>query len=237
MKREYIKWWSPSLNREMELLCFGHAGTPLLVFPSSLGRFFEWEDFKMIEALQPQIETGQNQVICVDSVDAESLYNKSVDPFTRIQRHKQYERYILDEVVPFIKNRAQTDFIMTGGASFGAYHAANLVLKNPWTFGKLIALSGAYSIKSFMDGYYNEDVYFNSPVDYLPNLSDQNTLHAIRKTHIVLTVGEHDPCKDANFELSAILSGKGIPHTLEMLPNAFGHDWPWWRDLIRKHIA
>lgn len=237
MHREHKRWWSPSLGRDMDLLVFGHAGAPLLVFPSSLGRFYEWEDFGMVGALHNQLEHGLNQLICVDSVDAESLYNKHVDPYTRISRHKQYQGYIVNEVVPFIQQRAHTDFIMVSGASFGAYHAANLFFKHPWTFRKLIAMSGSFDIKSFLDGFYDENVYFNNPVDYLPNLNDHNTLEAIRRNHIVLSLGEFDPCKHGNDRLSYILNSKSIPHHFETLHGAFGHDWPWWRDSIRRHIG
>ena len=236
MHREHKRWWSPSLGRDMELLVFGHGGIPLLVFPSSLGRFYEWEDFGMVESLGGQLESGLNQLVCVDSVDAESLYNKHVDPYTRISRHRQYQNYIVNEVVPFIRQRAGTDFIMVSGASFGAYHAANLFFKYPWTFRKLIAMSGSYDIKSFLDGFYDENVYFNNPVDYLPSLDDHNTLEAIRRNHIILSVGEHDPCKQGNDRLSGILHAKSIPHHFEVLRWAFGHDWPWWRDSIRRHI-
>ncbi|MDX1739934.1 MAG: alpha/beta hydrolase-fold protein [Rhodothermales bacterium] len=237
MHREHKRWWSPSLGRDMDLLLFGHSGTPLLVFPSSLGRFFEWEDFGMVSALAHQLEGGHNQLVCVDSVDAESLYNKGVDPYTRINRHKQYQAYVLDEVVPFIRHRAGTDFIMVGGASFGAYHAANLYFKNPWTFRKLIAMSGSYDIKSFLNGFYDENVYFNNPVDYLPNLDDHNTLQAIRHNHTILTLGEFDPCRGGNEHLSGILNAKSIPHHYEVLHGAFGHDWPWWREVIKRHVG
>lgn len=235
MHREYRKWWSPSLGRDMELLVLGHAGTPVLVFPSSMGRFYEWEDFGMVGALSQQLESGFNQLICVDSVDAESFYNKQADPYTRIQRHRQYERYILEEVVPPI--RVQHDFLIAAGASFGAYHAMNFVLKQPWQFGKLIALSGAFDVRSQLDGFYNEDVYFSNPVDYLPNLHDNRTLDALRGNHLILTTAEYDPCKDANFHMSRLLNDKGVNHTLDFQPGVFGHDWPWWRDLIRKHIG
>ncbi len=33
MKREYHKWFSPSLGRDMELLVFGHAAFPLSSSP------------------------------------------------------------------------------------------------------------------------------------------------------------------------------------------------------------
>jgi esterase/lipase superfamily enzyme len=237
MHRQHLKWHSPILGREMDLLVLGHAGTPVLVFPSSLGRFFEWEDFGMAGALSRQLEEGHNRLICVDSVDAESLYNRGVDPYTRIKRHQQYEQYILQEVVPYIHHISGHGFIIAAGASFGAYHAANIVFKQPWAFGKLIALSGVFDIKSQLDGFYNDDVYFSNPVDYLYHLSDPHTLEAIRRNQIVLSTAEHDPCRPANEHLSGILYAKGIRHTLDSRPGVFGHDWPWWRDLIRQHIV
>jgi esterase/lipase superfamily enzyme len=237
MHREYVKWWSASLGRDMELLVFGHAGTPLLVFPSSMGRFYEWEDFGMVQALGDKLEHGHNQLICIDSIDRESLYNRHVHPRVRILRHRQYEQYVVDEVLPFARHRGRQAFVIAAGASFGAYHAANMVFKHPWHFGKLIALSGAYDIRSFLDGYYDDDVYFSNPVDYLTGLNDHGTLEAIRRNHLILTLGEYDPCKEASYRMSHILHGKGIPHTLQMLHGAFGHDWPWWRDLIRQHVA
>lgn len=237
MHRDYVKWFSPSLGRDMELLAFGHAGTPVLAFPSSLGRFHEWEDFKMVEALHDQLEHGHNQLICVDSVDAESLYNKNVDPYVRIKRHQQYEQYIFDEVLPFVHNRAGQQFTIAAGASFGAYHALNMALKRPWDFGKVIAMSGVFDIKSRLNGFYNDDVYFSNPVDYVPNLSDAGTLDAIRQNHIILTTAEFDPCKDANYHMSYLLDQKGINHTLDSTNGAFGHDWPWWRSTIAQHIA
>jgi len=102
MHREYIKWWSPHLGREMEMLLFGHAGTPLLAFPTSLGRFFEWEDFGMVDALSYQLSNGLNMLFCVDGIDTETFYNKNIHPAARIQRYLQYEKYILQEVLPFI---------------------------------------------------------------------------------------------------------------------------------------
>jgi len=235
MHHEHAKWWSPTLGRDMEVLTFGHAGTPILAFPSSMGRSFEWKDFGMVDALAHQLTNGFNRLICVDSVDAESFYNKRVDPFTRIQRHRQYERYILNEIVPSI--RARHPFIIAAGASFGAYHALNFVLKQPWQFGKLIAMSGAFDIRSHLSGYYNDDVFFSNPVDYLPGLQDPGTLDALRRNHIILTTAEHDPCKDANVHMSHLLNQKGIANVLDFQPGVFGHDWPWWRDLIRKHIG
>ncbi len=236
MHRDYVQWWSPRLNRSMELLVFGHAGTPILAFPSSGGRFHEWEDFGMVEALAPQLNGGRNHLICVDSVDRESFYNDHVHPRVRILRHQQYEEYILKEVLPFIHNRTGHNFIIAAGASFGGYHALNFVCKHPWAFGKLIALSGAFDIRSFLDGYYDDDVYFSNPVDYLQGLTDEGTLHALRDTHVILTTGEHDPCRDAVEHMNELLYHKGVGPYVERA-NGFGHDWPWWTNQIQRHVG
>jgi esterase/lipase superfamily enzyme len=236
MHREYVQWWSPHLDRPMEMLLFGHAGTPILAFPSSMGRFHEWEDFGMVDALGRQLTQGQNQLFCVDAVDGESLYNRGVHPYVRIKRHQQYEQYVLNEVLPFVRDRAQNNFVIAAGASFGAYHAANIAFKQPWQIGKLIAMSGSYDIRSFMDGFYDDNVYFSNPVDYLPNLGDPETLGALRDTHVILTAGEHDPCRGATDHMNHLLHTKDIGPYYERA-DGFGHDWPWWQDQVRRHVG
>src|SRR2546427_9274339 len=98
VQRTYHRWHSPTLDREMDALVFGHGGARLLVFPTSMGRFFDWEDRGMVGALEDHLAQGWLQMFCVDSVDAESWYAKSRSPAERARRHVQYDRYILTEV-------------------------------------------------------------------------------------------------------------------------------------------
>src|SRR5919202_4193322 len=100
MNREYHRWYSPSLGRDMEMLIFGHGGAPLLVFPTSLGRFYEYEDNGMVGSVAHRIDSGDLQIYCVDSIDAESWYSRDAHPYWRVRRHLQYEDYILREVLP-----------------------------------------------------------------------------------------------------------------------------------------
>ena len=237
MRRDYIKWWSPSLGRDMEMLVFGHGGTPVLVFPSSMGRFYEWEDFKMVDTLHDKLEHGHNMYFCVDSVDSESFYNKGVSPYVRIQRQNQYEAYIMHEVLPFIHNQSGNHFVISAGCSFGAYHALNFAFKHPYKFGKLIAMSGAFNIKSFMHGFYDDNVYFQNPVDYLPNMSDHHQLEGMRRMDIRLVAGDHDICLQDNREMSDILHSKSVGHNLDVWGHGTVHDWPSWREMIKAHIA
>jgi esterase/lipase superfamily enzyme len=236
MQRQYVKWWSPSLGRDMEMLVFGHSGTPVLVFPSSMGRFHEWEDFKMIEACAHQIGSGYNQFFCVDSVDSESFYNKFADPYVRIVRHRQYDSYIIDEVVPFIRTNNPNPHLISTGASFGAYHALNVAFKYPHTFHKLIAMSGKYDIRNFMHGFYDDNVYFNNPIDYIPQMHDHHHLEAMRRMDIRLVAGEYDICRQPTEDMSWRLNSKSVHNTLDIWGNGTAHDWPWWRNMIQKHI-
>jgi esterase/lipase superfamily enzyme len=130
MNREYHRWHSPSLNRDMELLVFGHAGARVLVFPTSQGRFFEWEDRGMMWALREHLDNGWLQMFCVDSVDSESWYCWWAQPSGRAYRHVQYDNYLLNEVLPFSLTKNENPFLITVGASFGGYHAMNFGLKH-----------------------------------------------------------------------------------------------------------
>src|SRR6185503_9378270 len=126
MKRDYRKWRSPALGRDMEMLVFGDRGTPVLVYPTSMGRFYQWEDFGMIAHMSARIDEGWLQLWCVDSVDSESFYAKTRPWQERAARHLAYERYILDEVVPAIRAENEVDYLISIGASFGALHALTL---------------------------------------------------------------------------------------------------------------
>ncbi|MDR7481590.1 MAG: esterase [Armatimonadota bacterium] len=234
MNREYHHWVSAALGRSMETLVFGHAGAPVLVFPTTMGRFYQYEDFGMVAALAAKIDAGLLQLFCPDSVDAESWYNRAVPPRQRVLRHLDYERYILTEYLPFIRRRNPGPLLVTG-TSFGAYHAANLTFRHPHLVTKLVALSGRYDIKGFLDGYYDDDVYFNCPVDYLPNLADETYLAPLRRMEIVLVTGEHDLARQSTQYVADVLTAKGVPVRCVVWWD-YTHDWPLWREAIPHYL-
>jgi esterase/lipase superfamily enzyme len=236
MNREYLKNYSQELHRDMEALVFGHAGTPLVVFPTSMGKFFEYEDRGMIGALAGQIDAGELQVFCPDAVDTESWYNRHVHPRIRIMRHLQYERYILNEFVPFIRWKNQTPRLAVTGCSFGGYHAMNFTLKHPDVVTHCVSMSGAFDIHQFLDGYYDEDCYFNCPPDYLPNMSDDWFLSRYRQIKFVLATGEWDICLDQNIKFARIMENKAIPVWLDIWGNHTMHDWPYWQPMAAKYF-
>jgi esterase/lipase superfamily enzyme len=235
MNREYHKWYSHRLNRDMELLVFGHAGARVLVFPTSMGRYYEFEDRGMVNTLGEHLENGWIQLYCVDSVDAESFYCKWAHPSGRIQRHMQYEDYVLNEVLPLSQHKNPNPFLMSVGCSFGAYHAVNIALRHPHLFSRTIGMSGKYDMTGFFDGYYDNNVYFHTPTHYIPNLSDPHLLDALRRMDIILAVGEHDPHIEENRYLSGLLWEKGVGNALRVW-DGWAHDWPYWQQMIRIYI-
>jgi esterase/lipase superfamily enzyme len=234
MKRDYYHWVSPTLGRTMETLVFGHAGAPVLVFPTTMGRFYQYEDFGMIGALQPKLDEGMIQLFCPDSIDSESWYNKAVAPQQRVLRHLDYEQFILREYVPFIRHHNPRPLIVTG-TSFGAYHAVNIALRHPSEFAKLVALSGRYDIRHFLNGYYDDTVYYNNPVDFLPGLSDPTYLEPLRRMEIFLVSGEHDIALATTRTLSEQLTAKGVANE-HAIWWGYSHDWPLWREAIPHYL-
>src|SRR5438105_1589462 len=220
----------------MELLTFGHAGHPMIWFPTSKGRFYQNEDFGLVGAVEDWIDQGRLQICCVDSVDDESFYATDRPPADRIRRHDQYDRYVYSEVVPFLRAKGSTQArIGTLGASFGAYHAVNFGLRHPDVCDKAIGFSGKYDIHSFLDGYWDETCYFHCPTANIPNM-DGEWVGKLSRIGWVIATGEHDTLVQKNRDFSALLGAKGIPNYLEIWPGVFGHDWPWWRENLRRFV-
>jgi esterase/lipase superfamily enzyme len=229
--REYLRQWSPSLGRVMETLHFGVSGLPLLVFPTSQGRFFQWEDFGMVRALQDKLDAGFIQLWCLDSVDSESWYAQGASARQRVSRHLQYERYIVQEVLPQLDQPP-----VAAGTSFGAFHAVLLALRQPERLKGFIALSGAYDTKHWLDGYFDNDVYFTNPLAFLPGLADERYLRPIRGfTKKVIATGEHDANVSETVRVGSLLREKSIDVWLDLWPG-WSHDWPYWQEMMRRYV-
>jgi esterase/lipase superfamily enzyme len=237
MKTEYHKWWSSSLGQDMELKVYGYYGKPVLVFPAQGGKFYEYEDFKMVEAISAFIEAGKIKLFTVDSIDNQSWANWSAHPADRARRHEDYDRYIMEEVVPFMgQHCGNTDqgFLVTG-VSMGAYHAGNFFFRHPDIFDTLIALSGLFHLHMFVGDFMDDNVYFNSPLDYLPNLEDPSYLERYRRSKIIVCVGQgawEGPMLEDAYALKRLLDAKQIPAWIDIWGYDVNHDWPWWRRMM-----
>jgi esterase/lipase superfamily enzyme len=232
---EEHSWWSPALRQEMSIKVYGHWGRPVLAFPSQDGRYYDFEGFGMVAACAPLIEAGQVKIFTPDGIDFQSWTNRQLHPADRAHRHQDYDRHIVDEVVPFVQTHASSHTMWTTGCSMGAYHAANLFFRRPDLFDGVIGLSGLYRATAFTGGYSDEGVYFNSPLDFLPGVNDPAVLDRYRAARIVFAVGQgawEDECLRDTRELDQVLRDKGIPAWVDYWGHDVNHDWPWWRKML-----
>jgi esterase/lipase superfamily enzyme len=165
--------------------------------------------------------------------------NNMMDPRMKVIRHNQWNEYVFNEVIPFIRtNTSEDTMIITCGASFGALHSANLFFKRPDIINGCIAMSGVYELTEYTKGYFDDDVYFNSPMHYMPNITDHIILEQIRRsTHIHLFSGSgsyEDP--ESARRLAGILYGKGINYELDIWGNEWPHEWFTWQNVLPHYM-
>jgi esterase/lipase superfamily enzyme len=240
MERWISGWFSPSLDRDMPIAVYGHYGFALLMIPTAAADYLEYERFQLLESIRPFVEAGKCKVFSINSMNTESWMNYGLEGWQKVLRHKQFNDYVHNEVVPFIRTHTSADTpIITCGASFGALHSANLFFKRPDLINGCLAMSGVYDLTEYSRGYFDQDVYFNSPIHYLPNLTDHTILEQIRSSrhiHLLTGSGEHeDP--EANRRFAGVLYNKGITYELDIWGAEWRHDWPTWRGMLPHYLG
>lgn len=223
----------------MEIVTYGHYGFALLLLPTAAADFLEYERFHLIEAISPFIRQGKVKVFSINSINAESWLHPTMLPHHKAMRQNDFNLYVFEEVIPYVKNNtSELTPIVVSGASLGALHSMNLFFKRPDLIHGVIAMSGVYDLTTYTKGYWNDDVYFNSPLHYLGNLEDHQQLELMRKSdhiHILAGSGDYeDP--EASRAFSQLLHHKSIPHELDIWGPDMTHDWPTWRTMLPHYI-
>ncbi len=236
MNREYIRSYSKILDRDMEALVFGHGGRPILAFPDQLGRFYQFEDCGMVSTIASGIEEGRFHLFCIEGFDSECWFNQDLAPAARVQRYEQYESYLVREFIPLIRRRSRaTHALMVTGCGMGAYYAVNFAFRHPEMVKRVVGMSGVYGISQLLNGFYDQNVYFNSPLEYLPGLTDEWYLfYLLHYMEIVLADERSRESLSSGHMLSAVLANKKIPHQLDIW--TIDHSDPWfvWRQMLQK---
>ncbi|MCB0516852.1 MAG: alpha/beta hydrolase-fold protein [Chitinophagales bacterium] len=232
MKEQYVKWYSPTLSMDIEMEIVGERGYPVLMFPTSFGRYYQNKDFKLIESARWFVENGFVKFYCIDSVDQYSWYNKKIHPADRVKNHVWYDKMLYHELVPRMQAETGVGRVAVGGCSFGGYHATNFGFRHPDVVKYVFNMGAAFDIKSHLNGYYDDNVYFNNPMDFIPDSWNDY----FRDFLVVLGVGEYDFCLDANIRLSELLNRKGIANWLDVVEGGI-HDWPAWRWMFPHYLS
>ena len=239
MKKKLDGWHSGNLDKEMPIVRYGDYGSPMLFFPTAAADYLEYERFNLIDAVGHYVDQGLITIFSIDSINKDAWLNEDIHPSERAQLHVLFDRYVAEEVVPYIETECETPGIKatTTGASFGAFHALTALLKHPELFAGTIAMSGCYDIRSCCDDYHDENVYFNNPVEFVPHITNHDLLESIRSTHITIVSGQGDyENPDYSEEMAGILEAKGISANLDLWGSDVKHDWPWWERMLNHYI-
>ena len=237
MVKEHISWYSERLQRDMSIRIYGDKGTPVLVFPTQDAMSDNFENFGMIDTLSGYLNEGRIQLFCVDTVDTETWSNVWGDKVWRANRQEAYYNYIVAEVLPFIADRNGTGKLpIVTGCSLGGLHAAILFLRRPELFAGILSLSGVYDAKFFFDGWLNETLYENSPMDFLAQMPpDHPYIRQYNEKPIIFCVGQgawEDEGRRTTAIMGDIFHAKGIHGWTDFWGYDVNHDWCWWQKQI-----
>lgn len=224
----------------MPLVAYGHYGPPVLMLPTAAADFLEYERFHLIDSVRWFLDHGKAKIYSVDSVNKLALLNDHASPYEKLEWLRRYDGYLTEEVLPLIRADSGGAQPMIMGISLGASLAANTFFKHPDLFTGAMLISGSYDLRGFFPGFYNEDLYFNNPVDFVGGLHEGHQMNVLRHggKRIMIFTGQGDfEAPDRARQLSGILGSKGIPHQLDVWGHDVSHDWPWWRKLLPEYFG
>ncbi len=236
MQGTYYKEWSSVLNREMEFKVYGSAGVPVLALPARGGRFFDWENSGMPDAIAHLLNEGKIQLFCADSVDGEGVLNGNLPLRRRAEVQEKYFVYLTAELAPRILtlNKAEKGTkIWCAGVDLGAYQAVNCRLRRPNLFAGAVGMGGIYDLSRFWGAESDDLVLRCSPLLYLQENGIANKLALVKaeENSLILCAGQgayEDDAKADTQALADVLQAQGLPSHLELWGGDVSHDWYWW---------
>lgn len=242
MQRQHVLLPDPHLGREVHLWSYGHFGPPIVVFPSAAGFAHEWDAQGMIEALSPLLLAGKLKLYCPES-NVSAAWTKRDHPLAeRMHQHHLYERFVVNTLLPHVRRDCGgwSRPLGVAGCSLGATYAALFALKFPHLFDRALCMSGRYLATEFTDGVLTRDVYFNSPLHFVPGLQGEALEHVQRHTHLTLVCGQgqwEEGCIEETIALADLLGQKSIPHTRDIWGRDVSHNWLWWKRQAALHLG
>ncbi|PCC70417.1 Esterase/lipase superfamily enzyme [Nannocystis exedens] len=241
MHARHLMLESPAMGRKVHLWCYGHYGPPVIVFPSAAGFAHEWDRHGMFEVLGPLIRAGKVKFYCPESNVSQVWTDKESSIAARMQRHRAYEGFILDTLVPFIREDCRWEGApMTAvGCSLGGTYAALFALKYPETFRRVLCMSGRYLTTELTGKHNDSDLYFNNPLAFVPGLRGEPLERLRRNTHLTLVCGRgayEEGCIEETIALGQLLKEKDIPSVTDIWGRESRHDWDWWQRQVVVHL-
>ncbi len=241
MEIQYAKHWSAALGRDMEYKIYGYSGKPVVFVPCQGGRFYDFENFHMIDYWAKFIEEGKCRVFALDTIDNEAWGAAGMDGRKRMENHEKWYHYVVDEFIPLVQQiSAQQGNILLFGCSMGAMHCANLHFRRPDLFDSVFAISGVYDSHFLLGDYMDDLVYDNCPVHYLANMPADHPYMPVYNSHKMLfVVGQgawEEDLLESTRKLDTVCCQKGIRARFAYWGHDVNHDWPWWYKMVQLYL-
>ncbi|MEJ2258083.1 MAG: alpha/beta hydrolase-fold protein [Woeseiaceae bacterium] len=239
MKKDVTRWYTQRLRQEVQLVRWGHFGTPVLLFPTAGGDAEEVERFHLVRVLEPLIDAGRIKVYSTDSIAGRTWFSAehSAEYCSRVQN--LFDEFIYEEVTPAIRRDCDSADIeiITAGASIGAFNAVATVCRHPDAYRMAIGMSGTYDLSKYLEGRMYPDFHFSSPLHYLPELEGPQ-LERLRMRFILLPTGQGD-YEDVgeSWRMAQTLGAKRVPNRVDPWGTQWHHDWVTWREMLPKYLA
>ncbi len=233
------RWYSQRVQQHVTVARWGHYGVPVLWFATAGGDAEEPERFLLVKVLEPLIEAGRIKLYSCDSVAGRAWTTGEGSARHRSWLQNQFDGFIYHEVVSAIRQDCEGTVpeIITAGASIGAFNALAAVCRHPDVFSRAISMSGTYDLSGWLEGDWNDDFYFSSPIHFLPDLEEGPQLEALRRRFLLMPTGEgrwEDPAE--SWRMAEVLGSKGIPNRVDSWGTQWDHDWPTWREMLPRYL-
>jgi len=237
--KERSTWHSERLGQDVTVVRWGTFGAPLLIFPTAGGDAEEIERFQIISTLEQELAAGRIKIYSCDSVAGRAMVGEEGSPGHRMWLMDQFQEFVRHELVPAIRTdcRSEDIEIVTAGASIGAFNALAALCRYPDVFRAALCMSGTYDLMRFLKAPATGDFVRASPLHWLNGLGESTHLSRLRERYVLLASGE-GRAEDIgeSWRVARLLGSKGIPNRVDSWGAEWHHDWPTWRNMLRRYV-
>lgn len=240
MTKLNAKWRSERLGKEVNVVRWGHVGTPVLLFPTAAGDAEECERFLMLKVLAGLLEQQRIKVYSVDSVAGQAWLDRDVPRERAAAVQNQFDEFVYRELVPAIRTDCKDPNaeIVAAGASIGSFNALAAICRHPDVFSKAVCMSGTFDVERlFTEGKVSRELWHASPLHFLPPMPPGEHLEKLKSRFVLFAHGQgraEDPKQ--NWRMANILGQKGIPNRVDDWGPDYPHDWQTWRAMLPKYL-
>jgi esterase/lipase superfamily enzyme len=231
------RWYSDRLGQDITVARWGTWGSPVLLFPTAGGDAEEVERHHLVGHLMPLIDAGRAKVYSCDSVAGRAMAEGRGSPEYRMALFNAFHDAVASEVIPAIHSDSGGPLpVVVAGASIGAFNALAVTCRYPHLVDSAVCMSGTYTIEQFIGGPFTDDLYYSSPLHFLPGL-DGADLDVLRRRMVILATGSgrwEDPGEA--WTVAGVLGAKGVPNRVDDWGPGYDHDWPTWWQMLPTYL-